>query len=242
MLLDEFDKMEKRDYAFICFRRELLEETLQNAAASIPKLIPDWGEYDRTPLMSRILDHVRTAFDKQYSIDLPREFRIGLVEHPEYDTEKLENEREHYTKTLVYEYIRTTIRVIQMMISDEKEPEEIARLCCVPVSSVLALSQQMSVDENESGIIDEDADGEHSDIDFDEYPLAMDYINSFKEGYINEGKRFAATIPAKLVQDGKMTPEEAEAFRQEILEVDEEALHKMAVDAFHRWRAKKEQE
>ena len=86
MLLDEFDEMEKNDYVFICFRRKLLDESLHNAFDFIPEFLPEWGDHDRSALMSRIYNHVRSEFDNDYSIDYSREFRMGLVERPEYDT------------------------------------------------------------------------------------------------------------------------------------------------------------
>ena len=140
MLLDEFDEMEKNDYVFICFRRKLLDESLHNAFDFIPEFLPEWGDHDRSALMSRIYNHVRSEFDNDYSIDYSREFRMGLVERPEYDTEKLESEREHYSKMLVLDYLIKTVDSIQNMIRKNNKPEDIARIFHVPVSSVMAIS------------------------------------------------------------------------------------------------------
>ena len=139
MLLDEFDEMEKNDYVFICFRRKLLDESLHNAYDFIPEFLPEWGDHDRSALMSRIYNHVRSEFDNDYSIDYSREFRMGLVEHPEYDTEKLESEWEHYSKMLVLDYLIKTVDSIQNMIRKNNKPEDIARIFHVPVSSVMAI-------------------------------------------------------------------------------------------------------
>lgn len=144
MLLDAFDEIEKNDYVFICFRRKLLDESLHNAYDFIPEFLPEWGDYDRFALMSRIYNHVRSEFDNDYSIDYSREFRMGLVEYPEYDTEKLESEREHYSKMLVLDYLIKTVESIQNMIRKNNKPEDIARIFRVPVSSVMAISERLN--------------------------------------------------------------------------------------------------
>ena len=144
MLLDEFDEMEKNDYVFICFMRKLLDESLHNAYDFIPEFLPEWGDHDRSALMSRIYNHVRSEFDNDYSIDYSREFRMGLVEHPEYDTEKLESEREHYSKMLVLDYLIRTVDAIQNMIRKNDKPEDIARIFHVPISSVMAISDWLN--------------------------------------------------------------------------------------------------
>ena len=143
MLLDEIDEMEKKDYVFICFRRKLLDDAIHNAYDFIPMLFPNWDDSDCKPLVSRIYEYVRNDFDNKYSIDYSREFRMGLVEHPEYDTEKLENEREYYSKILVIEYLRRTIRSIRNMIQENKNIDDIARISRVPVSSVIAICNDL---------------------------------------------------------------------------------------------------
>lgn len=143
MLLDEIDEMEKKDYVFICFRRKLLDDAIHNAYDFIPTLFPNWDDSDCKPLVSRIYEYVRNDFDNKYSIDYSREFRMGLVEHPEYDTEKLENEREYYSKILVIEYLRRTIRSIRNMIQENKNIDDIARISRVPVSSVIAICNDL---------------------------------------------------------------------------------------------------
>ena len=239
MLLDEFDEIEKKDYVFICFRRKLLDEVIHNIYDYIPKIFPDWNDYDRKPLVSRIYEYVRNDFDNDYSIAYSREYRMGLVEHPEYDTEKLENEREYYSKILVIEYLRRTIRSIRNMIQENKNIDDIARISRVPVSSVIAICNDLEKRNEED--MNEMRAGElsHETFVYDDH-FAAEWKKGFEEGYTREFEKGTDEVLTGLIRDGLITQEQADKCKNEVMSEMNTSLHERAERAYQEWLKRQE--